>query len=606
MADPDQRKFKKPGPKVIIAAGALVLISAALFAANAFLQKQPAQVQAEEISLTSETPQETRKALARLSGFEPGARVQYKVLSMDADPISSTMAVNSEGGLDVTVPKQGAGTQDKMYGFTVEESGRQVAVILKQDPVSGTMSLEGRAAPFTAVQIGIGDKKIDTKTDWAGLFSETGITFEKQEEKQESVPVQVAFFNNNIATDGRDYQSKAIIQVLTAPGGGGPTNSNVNQWSESLCSPYALSTCRTGKVNSQNKAIVDNFVFPLMQMTEQLTVVAAQEVAAIGMFLDAKQQLETQRLHQQLKTEAVKDYHPSEQMCRIGSYIRSLANVEERVVHNQFVLNDMLIENEDNRINTGTALGPESDFENRIDQYRTTYCDPSDNNEGLDILCKHPGGTGAATSTRVNNDVDYQRVLEMPYTLDIDFTDNTLTPEEADIVALGRNLYWDTSFDFASNADLDKNSKYYMRARAFRAMNNVAHNSFSNYVAMKAKAPDPVAPVQPGWMYMKTLMREFGMSDPDIEQLIGKNPSYYAQMDFLTKKMFQNPDFFTNLYDKPVNVDRIEIALNAIGLMQMRDHYEASLRHEMLLSGLVENQLLLDSEKISGKLLDAQ
>jgi hypothetical protein len=49
-----------------------------------------------------------------------------------------------------------------------------------------------------------------------------------------------------------------------------------------------------------------------MAMTEQLSAVAMQQMEIIGTFLDAKQQLETQRLFQEMAAQAQKDYTPSE------------------------------------------------------------------------------------------------------------------------------------------------------------------------------------------------------------------------------------------------------------------------------------------------------
>ena len=73
--------------------------------------------------------------------------------------------------------------------------------------------------------------------------------------------------------------------------------------------------------------------------------------------------------------------------------------------------------------------------------------------------------------------------------------------------------------------------------------------------------------------------------------MLGQNPSYYAQMDVLTKKIYQNPNFYTSLYDKPTNVRRIGVSMDAISLMQMRDQYESALRKEMLLSLMLEQEL---------------
>jgi hypothetical protein len=82
-----------------------------------------------------------------------------------------------------------------------------------------------------------------------------------------------------------------------------------------------------------------------------------------------------------------------------------------------------------------------------------------------------------------------------------------------------------------------------------------------------------------------------GVPDADVDAFMGQNPSYYAQMEVLTHKIFENEGFFTNLYTTPANVARIGVALQALKLMQDRDRFESSLRREMLLSQILELQI---------------
>lgn len=89
---------------------------------------------------------------------------------------------------------------------------------------------------------------------------------------------------------------------------------------------------------------------------------------------------------------------------------------------------------------------------------------------------------------------------------------------------------------------------------------------------------------------MKDLMPS-GTSDEDIYKIIGENPSYYAQLELLSKKIYQNPDFFANLYDKPTNVKRKSTAMKAIELMLDRALFESELRQEMMLSVMLSSKL---------------
>ena len=593
---------KKPSRrgKVFFAVLPLVLICSVLMLTSAV--ERPATASLFE---KKEKPQ---KIFAALSGFEPGAAVTYSILSGDDNVMQVTSVVDRHGYLNIPMPKNFEATDtDVIYDFSISEQNRTLSLLLRVDSDTGAVSVKSQGSdPFADIEIQASGSNIQTRTDWAGLFEETGIRGKAQD--QGPKPVQVAFYSRDIASDARNHQSPAVIKVLTAPGGGSLGGGGVNTFTETNCAPYPLSTCNTASVNNQNNQVVANYVIALQLFTEQMSAVALQQVSMIGMFFDAKLQLETQRAHQKLKAAAIKDYHPSDQMCRIGSYARSLANAEEKVAHDHIVLNDILMETEANRYNMGTALGPESDARNRIAQFKEIYCDTSDNNAGLDLLCARPGGAaaGAVTQTRVNKDIDYARTIELPYTLDVDFTSDVLSDEETDVVALARNLYWTDAFSFVAEDKFEPNSRYFQRSRQHMALNNLAHNSYTKLVAMKSRAPDPPAGVEPGWAYMKTMLRELGMSDPDIEDMIGENPSYHAQMDILGKKIFQSPDFYTNLYDKPVNVDRINASLEAIGLMQQRDHYEAALRREMLMSGMVEQELITDAEKLQGEMLELE
>src|SRR5690606_17866922 len=98
--------------------------------------------------------------------------------------------------------------------------------------------------------------------------------------------------------------------------------------------------------------------------------------------------------------------------------------------------------------------------------------------------------------------------------------------------------------------------------------------------------------------HMRALFREFGLPDEEIVKLLGPNPSYFAQMELLTKKIYQSPNFYTNLYDKPANVQRIIAAMQAIKLMQDRDIQEALQRREMLLSIMLEIRLRQQAEAV--------
>ena len=66
----------------------------------------------------------------------------------------------------------------------------------------------------------------------------------------------------------------------------------------------------------------------IFKMAEQFSAIALQQMQIVGSFLDAKHQMETNRLFQQLAAQAHKDYHPSEGLCTIGTAARNLPGSE--------------------------------------------------------------------------------------------------------------------------------------------------------------------------------------------------------------------------------------------------------------------------------------
>ena len=358
-----------------------------------------------------------------------------------------------------------------------------------------------------------------------------------------------------------------------------------------------------------NVLFEDNILPAMMLMTEQFTTVAMQQVGIFGSFFDAKHQLETQRILQNLQIEAHKDYHPSIGMCEFGSSVRSLAASERKGEINTLAFSKRALDRQLGASYSpgmfGTAGNKDSwgDKKSRIEQFKTTYCDPYDQNTALWIMCKNqptPPGTLPPSGSpdeikRYNKDIDYSRTIEFPWTLDVDFTDTTKTEDEEDIFALAAYLYSHNVFarpspellgtpsDNRVDSDLTDLQQAYLDMRAIVAKRGVAENSYQAIVGLKSSG------FSGSREYMVALLNDLGLTDTaEIDALMGENPSYYAQMEILTKKIYQNPTFYTNLYDKPANVTRKMVSMQAIGLMQKFDLFESYLRSAASLSILLE------------------
>lgn len=364
-----------------------------------------------------------------------------------------------------------------------------------------------------------------------------------------------------------------------------------------------------GSGKDYSEDIENNYVQGLKDMTKELTAIGMQSITIIGQFFDAEQQMDMQQTQQKLVAEAHKEYHPNEQMCRFGTFIRSVARTEEKGKIDKQYINAALMQAYANRSDAVTFSGAEIDLKSRIATFKTTYCDIGDNNGSKEVADKseYSGLLGMCgedaksnDKERINKDIDYARTVANKRTLDIDFSKPASSPDEQDILALGRHLYWPRPFESKKADQIKRSPTQYQEIRRISAIQNVAHNSYANIVALKSSSERGNAE-KSGWNFMKAMFRDLGIPDKEIHQILGDYPSYDAQMEVLTKKIYQNPEFFTNLYDKPENVRRVGTSMRAIKLMQARDQFNSALRREMVLSMLIEQGLAPQVNDLSAK-----
>lgn len=630
-----------------------------------------------------------------LRNFTPGAQVNYRVLSGKEVIKQEKAQVDNDGELSIPIDEAGflkngkkarpvkyelkvakpealkeKGVEREIKGEEKEghhlsrldedrksESADLLNLMISLNPQDKTAGFSVKGlGEFSNIMLKDGNKEAQKlSADWAGMFAtnfgETKTL--KTINSDMDGKLQLAFMGSNIKSDLlTDAAGMPIVeaQITGFLLGRGHRRKNTAKWSA-----------------------------PFTSMTRQFTLIMAKQTTLIGMFIDANIQLETQRKIQEMHARAHKDYHPSEQMCRVGSYVRSIAHTESKSELNKTVLNRYLIDQYTGVVHS-TAAGGSNVYEDiKINSYIKDYCNTSDNGTASSAICSAitPEAKSGEKLERKNKDIDYTRTVETKLTLDIDFTDNTIDPDEEDIFAMARHLYFPTAFYVTKAAANNKNPIPHYDSRSYATKMGVAHNSFINIIGMKTSAPaglktsttktipEPApfgsgSPVESsnkvhktagdgivvdgqctngsggsgciqtklikdrkdvlemdedsGWAYMKAMLREFrtvdengaatALSDAEIDKMLGERPSYYAQMEVLTKKIYQNPGFYINLYDKPANVKRLGAAMDAILLMNQRDRFESLLRQEMLSATMIENGLYEKIEELNSGMFE--
>lgn len=350
----------------------------------------------------------------------------------------------------------------------------------------------------------------------------------------------------------------------------------------------------------------DKFLPVWMFMAQQLYVTQAQHAVGLGIMMAAKQQLEMQTFLQQRMAETHKRYHPSVGMCVFGTNIRSLAASERRGHLTAHTLNQRLLDRQLGTENGPALLGPSSDQTSRVGFFLNRVCDRFDNNRiydnpesGFANICD----TAPRTTGTVNLDVDFTRLVMTPRTLDIDFVvpgaSGSAQNKMGDhVFNLAANLYGHkvpTMLAIGSEGQVGLQSQL-LDLRSVVAKRSVAQTSFSALVGMKARGTDKSG--TDTLQYMAVLLEELGMSNDDAKKFLGEKPSYYAQLEVLAKKMYQNPGFYRELYDKPANTKRKSVAMNAIASMLDREIFDSQIRAEAMLSQLLELKVITAQDRV--------
>ncbi len=346
-------------------------------------------------------------------------------------------------------------------------------------------------------------------------------------------------------------------------------------------------------------------------MSDELRNATLFPIAVIGSFFDGQTFEQTLLSLQKQSAETLETQTISDQICRFGTLSRSLAKSEDKARLVQLSLAAAMMNRQTLHENmnaafeegTGRTMGRGADKAGRIALVKTVFCDPKDAGGGTKSWCQ------STSEADRNRDIDTFRSFYAPQTLDIDFSQELELKETADernLFALASNLF---AHDLPANlvkSDLDalngadpqaakEKIDRLMEFRSLVAKRSVAQNSFATLAAMKAAGSGSSA------LYMKEIVRDLGLDDAAQAAEIGDRPSYNAQMNMLTRTLYQSPSFYANLMESTTNVARQQSAMESIALMQDRDIYDSLRRSEMLLSTLLETYIAQSQDALKDR-----
>lgn len=322
----------------------------------------------------------------------------------------------------------------------------------------------------------------------------------------------------------------------------------------------------------------------------------------IGGFFDAQTHLDSLRSLQRLSAEAMRDYMPGEALCQFGTLSRTLASSSglsnrTKLRYSTQAIQRQMVRKGSNPAEASAAKrepGRSADRAGRWNQYAGTFCDKTNENTALDGVCS------GANNAKFNRDVDYTRTFDDPRSF-------RETVEQPAMFGLMNNLYAnDIILNTPITAQMAPGTQAegvntWVDLRSAAAKRSVATNSFAAIAAMKTATPaNTTTKMKAVAPFIVQIMKNLNFSDKDISKrfVMESGVSYFAQMEALTKYIYQDPHFFIELQDKPANVERQQTSMKAIQLMQERDMFESLQRSELLLSTLLELYLVREQQKV--------
>lgn len=324
-----------------------------------------------------------------------------------------------------------------------------------------------------------------------------------------------------------------------------------------------------------------------------------------GTFLDASIFNDTLKDMGIVNAQTIQAYTPSEQICKIGTLSTALSASEAKMDNDRLVLSEGGLAKNLGRKSSISAAGGGQENEARLKEFVDRFCDLQGNNNGMSEICQ---SATPVADVQHNRDIDYTRLMGNGVTINADLTDASLTQDEASVIALSHYLYGHRQpskrISMGEIIDSPGGEKLYSEYRSVVARRAAAQNSYNTLAAMK------MAGSGSSEAYIKDVLKYIGISGADADVFLGAKThpdfgavksSYNAQMNLLTKQIYQDPSFYANLMDSKANVKRTSAALQGIGLMQQRDTYKSMARSEMLAALFVELEARKIANNVTGQ-----
>ncbi len=312
-----------------------------------------------------------------------------------------------------------------------------------------------------------------------------------------------------------------------------------------------------------------------------------RQTTALGSFLQAQENNRSISSLQAGSAAAARNYLPSETLCRFGTLSQSLAadDIASRTV--QSLSANASMQRELGTRGSAAQAGAAGDLSSRMEEVIKETCGSE---PGLTLMCgTNPQRRFASVprDQRVNSDINFARTVGSSATLDTSVPGEDPTPADQSLNLLGYNLYGHKQMSGRPTSGQMKNPKgenVYRQIRSVAGARGVAQNSYAAITGMKSKGSGK------GKEYFQALMKQLGIGTGGLAYAVDDQPSYSAQMEVLTKKLYQDPSFYINLMEGRTNIGRQSGAMAGIEVMQDRDIYNSMRRSEMLLALLVQLQ----------------